>query len=61
MRRLKKVTGVLILAAVMSVSASLAQAGPSESPGRTVKTSAYGTAESPGIFDTILIMATLIM
>ena len=61
MRRLKKVTGVVLLAAVMSMSAGLALAGPSESPGNTVKITTAGTAESPGFFDTILIMATLIM
>lgn len=61
MRRLKKVSGVVLLAAVMSMSASLALAGPSESPGHFVSVTAYGTAESPGFFDTILIMATLIM
>jgi len=61
MRRLKKVTGVVLLAAVMSMSASLALAGPSEAPGRLINVTAYGTAESPGFFDTILIMATLVI
>jgi hypothetical protein len=61
MRRLKTVTGVVLLAAVMSMSASLALAGASEAPGHFTKVSAYGTAESPGFFDTVLIMATLVM
>ena len=65
MRRLKKVTGVVLLAAVMSMSSGLVLAGPSESPGHKATTcyqlTTYGTAESPGFFDIILITAALIM
>jgi hypothetical protein len=61
MRRLKKVTGVVLMTAVMSMSASLALAGASEAPGRSSKVTVYGGAESPGFFDTVLIMATLVM
>jgi hypothetical protein len=69
MKRLRKLTAVVLLAMVMTMSAGLATAGPAESPGFKAKASvsvsgdmtATGVAESPGIFDTILIMATLIM
>jgi hypothetical protein len=61
MRRLKKVTAVLLLAAVMSMGGGLALAGPSETPGRTISAKTTVVAESPGLLDTILIMATLTM
>jgi hypothetical protein len=61
MRKLKQVTGVVLLAGVMSISANLTLAGAIESPGKTTKVASSGSVESPGFFDTILIMATLIM
>ena len=61
MRRLRKVTGVILLAAIMSMSAGLALAGPSEAPGKSSKLTTSGTIETLGYFDTILIMATLVM
>ena len=63
MRRLKKVTAVVLLAAVMGMSGSLAWAGPSESPGNAITATSEksGAVEAPGFLDTVLILATLIM
>jgi len=58
MKRVKKVTGGVLLALIVTMGAGQALAGPAESPGITVT----GVAESPGFIDaTILFMATLIM
>jgi hypothetical protein len=69
MKGLKKVTVVVLLAAMMSMGASQAWAGVVETPGHNVTVgadtsgqSADGTAESPGFFDlAIIFTATLIM
>jgi hypothetical protein len=61
MRRLKKVTAVFLLAAVMSMSASLALAGQPKLPGQSTTVTVYGAIETPGFISTILITASLIM